>query len=232
MAHQNKTLLVIGAGPGIGRSVTTLFASKGYTKVALFARSSEGLAAEQKAVEESVGSGGKVKSYQVDVADLDALAKALAEADADLGKPDCIFYNAARVRPSELLAHDVQEIEYDFKINVSGLYKVSQHYMPHLLDLAKNDRKAQPSLIVTSSCLPLQPVPQFFALSLVKAAQRNMVQSMNMTWVPQGVSVGLINVGGPVTADHPTRNPPNIADKSWEWFSQLREKPSFEVVID
>jgi NAD(P)-dependent dehydrogenase (short-subunit alcohol dehydrogenase family) len=120
MAHQNKTLLVIGAGPGIGRSVTTLFASKGYTKVALFARSSEGLAAEQKAVEESVGSGGKVKSYQVDVADLDALAKALAEADADLGKPDCIFYNAARVRPSELLAHDVQEIEYDFKVTTDN----------------------------------------------------------------------------------------------------------------
>ncbi|ETS86218.1 hypothetical protein PFICI_00046 [Pestalotiopsis fici W106-1] len=232
MAHQNKTLLVIGAGPGIGRSITTLFASNGYTNVALFARSGNGLAGEQKAVEESIGSNGKVKTYQVDAADTEALAKALAEADADFGKPDCIFYNAARVRPSELLTHDLKEIEYDFKINVSGLYTVSQHYMPHLLDLAKKDPKAQPSLIVTSSCLPLQPVPQFFALSLVKAAQRNMVQSMNMTYTQQGVSVGLINVGGPVTADHPTRNPPNIADKSWAWFSQLREKPSFEVLIE
>lgn len=116
MATQNKTLLVIGAGPGIGRSVTTLFASKAYANVALFARSADGLVSEKKAVEESVGANVKVKTYQVDVADPEALRKALEESDADFGKPDCVFYNAARVQPSELLTHDLKEIEYDFKV--------------------------------------------------------------------------------------------------------------------
>ncbi|KAI0163529.1 hypothetical protein BJ166DRAFT_526584 [Pestalotiopsis sp. NC0098] len=232
MSPQNKTLLVIGAGPGIGRSVTTLFASKAYANVALFARGADGLVSEKKAVEESVGANVKVKTYQVDVADPEALRKALEESDADFGKPDCVFYNAARVQPSELLTHDLKEIEYDFKINVSGLYTVSQHYIPHLLDLTKTDSEARPALLITSSCLPLHPVPQFFALSLVKAAQRNMAQSMHMTYASQGVAVGLINVGGPVAPDHPTRNPSNIAAKSWEWFSGLKEKPSFEVLIE
>lgn len=117
MAPKNKTLLVIGAGPGIGRSVTTLFASKAYANVALFARSADGLVSEKKAVEKSVGANVKVKTYQVDVADPEVLRKALEESDADFGKPDCVFYNAARVQPSELLVHDVKEIEYDFKVN-------------------------------------------------------------------------------------------------------------------
>lgn len=115
---------------------------------------------------------------------------------------------------------------------MSGLYTVSQHYIPHLLDLAKTDPKSRPALLVTSSCLPLNPVPQFFALSLVKAAQRNMAQSMHMTYASQGVAVGLINVGGPVSPDHATRNPHNIAERSWEWFVGLEEKPSFEVLIE
>ncbi|KAK6196738.1 hypothetical protein LQW54_011247 [Pestalotiopsis sp. IQ-011] len=232
MAPQNKTLLVIGAGPGIGRSVTTLFASKAYANVALFARSADGLVSEKKAVEDAVGDKVKVKTYQADVADPEALGKALAESDADFGKPDCVFYNAARVQPSELLTHDLKDIEYDFKINVSGLYTVSQHYIPHLLELAKKDPEARPALLVTSSLLPLHPVPQFFSLSLVKAAQRNMAQSMHMTYASQGVAVGLINVGGPVSPDHPTRNPANIAARSWDWFAGLKEKPSFEVVIE
>lgn len=254
MAPQNKTLLVIGAGPGIGRSVTTLFASKTYANVALLARSADGLVSEKKAVEDAVGDKVKVRTYQADVADPEALRKALAESDADFGKPDCVFYNAARVQPSELLTHDLKDIEYDFKvkalrlntmrhfvspvnadmtqINVSGLYTVSQHYIPHLLDLAKKDPEARPALLVTSSLLPLHPVPQFFALSLVKAAQRNMAQSMHMTYAAQGVAVGLINVGGPVSPDHPSRNPSNIAARSWDWFAGLKEKPSFEVVIE
>lgn len=88
-----------------------------------------------------------------------------------------------------------------------------------------------PSLIVTSSCLPTDPVPQVFALALVKAAQRNLMQSLYMTYASQGIHIGLINVGGPVTTEHGSWNPTNIAARSWEWFSQLKENPTFEVKI-
>lgn len=117
MASGDKTLIVIGSGPGIGRSVTTLFATKRYKNVALIARRAEQLKLEQKAVEEAVA-GVKVKTYAVDVVDSEALLKALDDIEALLGKPECIFYNAARVRPSELLTHDVKDIEYDFKVSL------------------------------------------------------------------------------------------------------------------
>lgn len=112
------------------------------------------------------------------------------------------------------------------------MYAVAQRYIPHLVSLAASDKDATPALLVTSSCLPLEPIPQVFALSLAKAAQRNLVQSLRMTYEPQGVYVGLINVGGPVTDDHPTRNPDNIAERTWTWFEGIKESPGLEVIID
>jgi len=99
--------------------------------------------------------------------------------------------------------------------------------MPQLVSRTKVSG-ARPALIVTSSALPLQPIPQLFALSLVKAAQRNLVQSLHMTYAAEGVHVGVINVAGQVFPDDPVRNPTNIAAKTWEWFEGGE---GFEVVI-
>jgi NAD(P)-dependent dehydrogenase (short-subunit alcohol dehydrogenase family) len=116
MATPTKTLFVIGSGPGIGRAVTTLLASKRYSHVALFARRAEQLSSEKAALEKGIGAQVNVRTYAVDVVNSEALLQALDDAEAALGKPECVFYNAARVLPSELLSHDVKDIEYDFKV--------------------------------------------------------------------------------------------------------------------
>lgn len=86
--------------------------------------------------------------------------------------------------------------------------------------------------------LPQDPQPFVFALSLVKAAQRNLMQSLNKTYASSGstagkggVNIGLINVRGPVSPEHATWSPSNIAEKAWSWFSGYRENPAFEVII-
>ncbi|KAK4185420.1 hypothetical protein QBC35DRAFT_389571 [Podospora australis] len=227
-----KTILVLGAGSGIGRSVATLFASKRFSNVVLIARRAEQLEVEKKALEEAIGAGKvNVKTYALDLTKSEDLLKALDDADATFGKPEVVFYNAARVLPSAFFEHSVEDIEYDLKINVSALYVVSQRYVPHLVELAKSDASSRPALIVTSSALPHHPIPQLFALSLVKAAQRNLVRSLSMTYTPEGVHIGVINVGGPVSPDDPERNPKRIAEKTWEWYDAAWAEPSFEVVI-
>ena len=69
--------------------------------------------------------------------------------------------------------------------------------------------ETKPSFLVTSSLLPQQPVPQVFSLSLVKASQRNLVQSLAVTWT--GVHVGLVNVGGPVSREDRLFNQPAVS---------------------
>jgi len=227
----DKTILVLGAGPGIGRSVTSLFASRRYNNVVLIARRAGQLAVEKRAVQDAVGRRVNIKTYAVDTAKTEDLLQALDDADAAFGKPEVVFYNAARVLPSAIVDHPVEDIEYDLKINVSALYILSQRYIAHLVELAKVDMYSRPAIIVTSSALPHNPIPQFFALSLVKAAQRNLVQSLSLTYTPEGVHVGVINVAGPVTPEDKVRNPTNIAAKTWEWFEGAKQKPSFEVEI-
>lgn len=222
---------MIGSGPGIGRAVASLFASKRYNNVALIARRSNQLELEKTALKEAVGTPVNVKTYALDVVDSEVFLKALQDVETDLGKPECIFYNAARVLPSQLLSHDVKDIEYDFKINVSALYVCAQRYIPQLVELAKSDKTAMPAFIVTSSMLPQNPIPQLFALSLVKAAQRNLMQSLAMTYAEQGIHLGLINVMGPVSSTDEVWNPTNIATKAWDWFDQSKDHPAFEVKI-
>ncbi|KAH7006690.1 hypothetical protein EDB82DRAFT_423436 [Fusarium venenatum] len=205
----DTTLLCIGSGPGIGRSVTSLFATKHYKNVALIARRPDQLEIEKTAVHEAAGQSVNVQTYALDVTDTDALLPALNHIEEDLGRIECVFYNAARVQKSSFFDYDVKEIEYDFKYS-----------MPRLVELANTPSQYKPALIVTSSMLPLKPMPDLFALSLVKAAQLNL-----------GVHVGVINVAGFVSEEEKERNPKNIADKTWEWFTSDGEDMPFEVRI-
>lgn len=118
MVSTARTLLVVGSGPGIGRAVTVLFTTKRYNNVVLVARRADSLAAEKAAVEQAVGPQINVKTYAVDITDLAALGTALDDADASFGKPECVFFNAARVLPSAFFEHDVKEIEYDHKVRI------------------------------------------------------------------------------------------------------------------
>lgn len=58
-----------------------------------------------------------------------------------------------------------------------------------------------------------------FSLSLVKASQRNMVQSFNRTFSETGVHCGLISVEGVVGEDGKGISPKTVASKTvafWE----------------
>ncbi|KAI1313777.1 NAD(P)-binding protein [Xylaria venustula] len=231
--QKDKHLVLIGVGPGIGRSVARLFAAKRYNHVTLIARRAEQLKIEQAEVEAAAQSQTlpvKVKTYTVDVADSTSLTNALIDAETALGKPECVYFNAARVVPSRLLGHDAKEIEYDFKLTVSALYVTAQWAMPSLLELVKTDPVARPVFAVTGGVLHVEPDPELFALSLVKAAQRNLVQSLALTYGPLGVRVGMILVRGFVGPDKEESNPENIANRAWEWVSSEDEAP-FEITI-
>jgi hypothetical protein len=61
-------------------------------------------------------------------------------------------------------------------------------------------------------------VPQLLSLSLVKAAQRNMVMSFSRGYADSGIHFGLINVQGVVSPEMKVLNPKNIAETTWEFY--------------
>ena len=113
----------------------------------------------------------------------------------------------------------------------TALHTTAKWAIPQLLQLVAADPDAKPSLLVTTSLLPQDPIPELFVLSMVKAAQKNMVQSLAKTYGPQGVHVGLVVVGGAVSPTNETLNPSNIAGRTWELFDQDKGRQTLEVEI-
>lgn len=99
--------------------------------------------------------------------------------------------------------------------------------MPKLVDLAESDASAKPSFLVTGTWLSRDPYTPLFTLSLVKAAQRNMCQTLAEVFTPKGVHVGMVRVMGVVDSAAKETSPQNIASCAWN----LYESKEFEIEV-
>jgi hypothetical protein len=69
-----------------------------------------------------------------------------------------------------------------------------------------------------------------FSLSLVKAAQRNLVLSLQKAY-PE-VHIALLNIGGQVTPDSKYFSPQIVAEKLWEVYQSGIGKEKTEWQVD
>ena len=121
-----RTLIIFGSGPGISNNVASKFASKGINHIILLARNTHRLQNEDAPSVSKSNSSVKVDTLRIDLADLGSIPDVLKELDSMTQGEDVevIFFNAARIKPSDVLSVSVEEIEEDFKV---------QHtpYSPH-----------------------------------------------------------------------------------------------------
>ncbi|KAF2630377.1 NAD(P)-binding protein [Macroventuria anomochaeta] len=220
----SRTLLLFGAGPGIGDNVAATFASSGsIDHIVLLGRNTDRLQNEAAVFVQKAASNVKVDTLRADLSDLDSIPKVLSQLD-DLTKGEdieVVYYNAARIKPTDpVLDVDVKEIEDDLRVTVLALHLISQHYIPLLQSTSKSSPTSKPALLVTNSHLPWDPVPQLISLSLVKGAQRTQVISLNRAFGESGVHCGLISVEGVVDPKNKVLNPANIAKKVLEFWQK------------
>lgn len=116
-----RTLIIFGAGPGIGNHVASEFASKGVEHIVLLSRNTERLEKEDAPFVSKRNSSVKVDTLRIDLADTKSIPDVLKELDSMTEGEDVevVFFNAARIKPSDVLGVSVDEIEEDFKVNSS-----------------------------------------------------------------------------------------------------------------
>ncbi|KAF2654754.1 NAD(P)-binding protein [Lophiostoma macrostomum CBS 122681] len=220
MSSSTRTIVIFGAGPGIGNHVASEFASNSFNHVILLARNESRLR-EDKAAIANASSNVKVDALRLDLSDIASIPAVLKKIDELAPELDVVFFNAARIKASGVLEVSVEEIDEDFKTTNLALYVISQWAIPRLQARAKSSsspKSAKPALLVTNSHLPWDPVPQLLSLSLVKASQANMVQSFSRAFSDSGIHIGLIHVEGVVAPENKNRNPKNIARKIREFY--------------
>jgi len=113
----NKLIVVLGSGPGLGVATASLFASKGFD-VALLSRNGGRLQQDVSTVRKNSGSNVDIKvvAYLVDISDHVALSRRLEQVEADLGPPEVVYFNAARVQPTKIGETSPEYILQDFKV--------------------------------------------------------------------------------------------------------------------
>ena len=141
MDVRGKTILVTGAGRGIGRSLALHFARKG-ANLALLDTNSEEVADSCVRCREA---GAAARSYVADAANEDSVVGALDQVTADFGRLDGLINNAGIVRDALLVkVKDGQVVskmtlaqwQAVIDVNLTGVFLCAREAAQHMINLA------------------------------------------------------------------------------------------------
>jgi NADP-dependent 3-hydroxy acid dehydrogenase YdfG len=185
MGHLDGQIAIItGAGTGIGREAALMFADEGATLV-LSGRRIEPLNEVVAMIE---AKGGSAVARSVDMEDGDAAAELGTWTLAEYGRVDVLVNNAghsSRVRSIRFVG--AQEWESVFKVNVEGVFRLTQSVMGSMVE------RGQGTVITTSSYAALHPGLLGGApYSAAKAASYNMMRGINAELNAKGIRASTI----------------------------------------
>ena len=220
-----RNALIIGAGAGISAAVARRLAAAG-VKVGLAARNTaklEPLAAEIGAA-----------TFTADASDPGAMAALFEAADAAIGEPEVVVYNAAgRVR-GRLAELEPEEVRRALAVSAFGGFLAVQQAARRMVP------RGHGAILLTGATASVKGFPLSAGFAMGKFALRGLAQSAARELAPQGVHVAHFVIDGgvrsavrPDPADQPdsTLDADAIAQSYLDVLRQHRSAWSWEVEL-
>jgi short-subunit dehydrogenase len=201
----NRHLLLVGAGPGLGLAVARRFAAGGY-RVTLVARSADGLG---HLADDLANTGARIGTIAADASDPEALGARVAELYNEQGAPGLIIYNAVMGAPDKLLSSSVEHLQTAYAVDVISAIVVAQVAAPAMRAAGTG------TIIVTGGGFADHPIPALATVSLGKAALRSAATMLGADLGPDGVRVATLTIAGQIVAGT-AFDPENISKRYWE----------------
>lgn len=128
---KNKVAIITGAGAGMGKETSVLFAKEG-CKVAVFEINEKD---GNDTVEIINNQGGIAKFWQVDVSNEEMVKNAINEVIKEFGKIDILINNAGIVGVDKKI-HELTTQEWDqvFNVDVKGVFYCTKYVIPYMLE--------------------------------------------------------------------------------------------------
>lgn len=186
---QGKTVVITGAGSGIGRALA-LYAAREGARLAISDVNEAGLA-ETGSHAESAGAL-RVRTDRVDVADRAAMSSYAKDVADDFGTVNVVVNNAGVSLTGNVLDLDYEDFDWIMGINFWGVVHGSKEFLPHLI--ASGDGH----LVNISSLFGLLSMPSQSAYNAAKYAVRGFSEALReellIAKAPVGVTV--VHPGG------------------------------------
>jgi short-subunit dehydrogenase len=181
--------LVTGASRGIGRATARALAARG-ARVGLVARGEE----ELNALAEEIGE--RASAHPADVADREAIERAMAGFAEEAGGLDVAVANAGIARYAPFTEQDPDDAERMVLVNVLGTINTVRAALEPMLD------RASGHIVVLSSGAGLRSFPWAAVYGATKAADRGFAEALRHELSGTGVSVSTIYPGEVQTSLH------------------------------
>jgi NAD(P)-dependent dehydrogenase (short-subunit alcohol dehydrogenase family) len=198
MAFPYSTALIVGAGGGISASFARLLAREG-VRVALVGREPGKLAA--------LASETGAVTIAADASVPEQVSAAFAEADARLGEPDLVLYNASgRVR-GPFVDLDPRDVERTLAVTAFGGFLAAQEAARRMLPAGRG------AILFTGASASVKGYAQSAPFAMGKFALRGLAQSLARELSPKGIHVAHFVIDGAVRS--PARQEPADAPDSY-----------------
>ncbi len=201
----DRHLLLVGAGPGLGMAVARRFAEGGF-RVTLVARSTDNLG---ELAETLADTSAQIDTISADASEPDALGARISTLYRGHGAPGLIVYNAVMGAPDQLLSSSVAHLQTAYAVDVIGAIVVAQVAAPAMRAAGSG------TIIVTGGGFADYPIPALATVSLGKAALRSAATMLGADLEVDGIRVATLTIAGQIIAGTPF-DPERIAERYWE----------------
>ena len=184
----SKTVIITGAGSGIGRSVAVTLLNNGY-KVVLAGRRAEALEETLQSAGDSAANGLAVST---DVTDPDSVAALFSAAVGRFGRVDVLFNNAGISAPGHLL----EDVSWDdwkrvVNVNLNGAFLCTQA----AFRVMKDQDPMGGRIINNGSVSAWAPRPNSASYTATKHAITGLTKSTSLDGRKYNIACGQIDIG-------------------------------------
>ncbi|PKL25723.1 MAG: short-chain dehydrogenase [Spirochaetae bacterium HGW-Spirochaetae-3] len=189
MRFEGKTIVVTGAGGGIGRQLVLKLLGKGASVAAVDINAAALEDTRRQAGAEAEA--GRITLHRADITDRAAVARLPKEIKAVHGRIDGLINNAGVIQDFIPLA-DLQDsaIERQMNINFYGMMNMTRAFIPYLAE------RGEACIGNVSSMGGFLPVPGQAVYGASKAAVKIATEGLRMELSRTGIGVSLIIPGG------------------------------------
>lgn len=185
-----KTILITGAGRGIGAATALLAAQQGYQVAVNYASND---AAAQTVVKNIEAIGGKAKAFKANVADNESVINLFKAVDDTFGNLDVLVNNAGVLETFGILEATPQNIARTFEANLYSLYYCSREAVKRMS--TEQGGKGGVIINMSSAAAKLCSMPGGNVYSASKAAVDAFNLSLANEVGAQGIRVNAIRPG-------------------------------------